>query len=405
MAPKPGAPADESRILTGKLEDLPLADILQFLQVGGKSGALFLSREEEGQTAVLAFRGGNLVQAICTDFYQTLGDRLIEDNRISREDLNEALAYLAHFPGMRIGDALVDRGVITREDVESIVKKQMAETIEHLMSWSNAEFEFRIGLVSLGRGMPDFAVDLILDRGVEPRELMLEAAILKDDTGRFKRRRPGGRTPAADTPAEPSAAALDEEAQKIVRWFDEGTFEAMDSEDPDQLRIAQAYLSISEELFSARERGEMGLLLLRYASELYADGGLLLRTAGGFRLLGQFGSAFWWGKGPAPPPKTFFAQEENPLFDQIARDGQTYYGMVALTPEGNLRLADPQEPGATPGLAIPLTVLGKASLILFCRNAVSGSQDARALIALARQVSVTIENLALREITRRKLVS
>ena len=404
MAPKPGAPADDSRILTGRLEDLPLADILQFLQVGGKSGALFLTKSE-GQTAILAFRGGSLVQAICTDFYQTLGDRLIEEGMITRENLNDALAYLAHFPGMRIGDALVDRGLITREQVEDIVKRQMAETIEHLMSWADAEFEFRIGLVSIGRGMPDFAVDLILDRGVEPRQLMLEAAILKDDTGRFQRRRKPVRTPEAESPAGPPAAGEDEETQKIIRWFDEGTFEAMDSDDPDQIRIAQAYLSISEELFSARERGEMGLLLLRYASELYGDGGLLLRVTGGFRLLGQFGNAFWWGKGAAPRPKTFYANGESPLLDMIAREGQTYYGMVALTPEGNLRIGDPQEPGVTAGLAIPLTVLGKASLILFCRNAVSGAQDARALIALARQVSVTIENLALREIARRKLVS
>lgn len=404
MAPKPGAPADDSRILTGKLEDLPLADILQFLQVGGKSGALFLTKNE-GQTAILAFRNGNLVQAICADFYQTLGDRLIENGLVTRESLNDALGYLAHFPGMRIGDALVDRGLITREEVENEVKKQMAETLEHLMSWADAEFEFRIGLVSLGRGMPDFAVDLILDRGVEPRQLMLEAAILRDDTGRFHRRRPTPRTPVTEATAGTAGSAEDEEAQKIIRWFDEGTFESMDTEDPDQIRIAQAYLSISEELFAARERGEMGLLLLRYASELYGDGGLLLRVAGGFRLLGQFGSAFWWGKGSPPPPKTFYAAGESPLLDSIAAEGQTYCGMVAQTPEGGLRLAEPQEPSASPALAIPLTVLGKASLILFCRNAVSGTQDARALIALARQVSVTIENLALREITRRKLVS
>ena len=36
----------------------------------------------------------------------------------------------------------------------------MTETIERLMSWNDTDFEFRIGLVSLGRGVPDFAVDL-----------------------------------------------------------------------------------------------------------------------------------------------------------------------------------------------------------------------------------------------------
>ena len=52
-------------------------------------------------------------------------------------------------------------------------------------------------------------------------------------------------------------------------------------------------------------------------------------------------------------------------------------------------------------LAIPLFVLGDVSLILFCRSALSGAPDARALIALARQVSVTLENAALRELAKR----
>jgi hypothetical protein len=397
VSPKPVDNADETRILKGRLEDLPLADILQFLQVGAKSGALFLSRSE-GQTAIIAFRNGHMVQAIATDFYQTLGDRLVDTGLIQREQLHDALAYMAHFPGMRIGDALVDRGIVTRQDVENEVKSQMAETIEHLMMWTDADFEFRIGLVSLGRGMPDFAVDLILDKGVEPRHILLEAAMLKDDTARFKRKR-ASREAAAAVPPTPEE---DAETQKIIRWFDEGTFEATDAEDPDQLRVAHAYLSISEELFSAQERGEMGLLLLRYASEHYSDGGLLLRTKDGFRVLGQFGSAFHWGAAPRPPVQMLFRQGDSPLFDQIAADGQTYCGSVGLSPQGFPSPAEPGEPDSVGGLAVPLSVMGRVSLILFCHSAVSGTQDARALIALARQVSVTIENLALREMARRK---
>ncbi|MGH9441083.1 MAG: DUF4388 domain-containing protein [Thermoanaerobaculia bacterium] len=376
---------DEARILRGLVEDLPLSDILQFLQVGAKSGALFLNRPT-GDTAVITFRNGNIVQAVRTDAYQTLGDRLIDKNLITVEQLHDSLAYLAHFPGMRIGDALVDRGVITREIVEREVRHQITETIESLMTWTNAEFEFRIGMVSLGRGLPNFAVDLVLADGVEPRHLLLEASLLKDNHERG----------SAETPPE------DEEA-RTIHWFDDGSPPPnFDAEDPEQLRVAHAYLSVSEELFSASERGEMALLLLRYASELYGEGGLLLRDAKGFRLLGQFGSAFSWGEGAGREQKMSFPIEENPLLKMIATDGRPYAGYVSLTREGGLAMAQPRTPGAVPILAVPLLVLGRVSLVLFCRSPLASLTDARALIALARQISIGLENLALREVARRK---
>jgi hypothetical protein len=45
--------------------------------------------------------------------------------------------------------------------------------------------------------------------------------------------------------------------------------------------------------------------------------------------------------------------------------------------------------------------LGEVTLILLCRTALPGAPDARALIALARQVSITLENAALREVAKR----
>jgi Domain of unknown function (DUF4388) len=404
-----GTPAETS-ILEGKLEDFPLADILQVLQVSGKSGALFLTRAD-GQTAVLAFRNGQIVQALSTESYQTLGDRLMKSGTITRLDLHEALGYMAHFPGMRLGDALVDRGYATRSEVEGEVKTQMTETIERLMSWNDTDFEFRIGLVSLGRGVPDFAVDLVLDKGMEPRHILLEASLLQDKRNREKNSAaPESKSRPATIPLRESgprsatkeAEDDDEEAKKIIRWFDQGsTTPPSDLADPEQKRIAESFLSLSEELFVAQGRGEIGLLLLRYASELYADGGLVLRDKGGFRILGQFGAAFWWGDRNTEEPQTSFAAGESPLFDAIATDNRPYAGFIAMTPQGGLKAVDPRTPGAVPALAVPLLVLGNVSLILFCRSAVAGAPDARALIALARQVSITLENMTLREMAKR----
>jgi hypothetical protein len=167
-------------VFEGKLEYIPLADIIQMLQVGAKSGVLFL-RRDDGQSAVVAFRDGAVIQAVHRESYQTLGDRLVNGGAINRIDLQEALTYMTRFPGMRVGDALVELGSITRVRIEDEVKAEMTETIEKLLGWTDTEFEFRIGTVSLARGL---AIDLVHEKGVSPQHLLLEASALQDKRDR-----------------------------------------------------------------------------------------------------------------------------------------------------------------------------------------------------------------------------
>lgn len=397
-------------VLEGRLEDVPLADIIQVLQVGAKTGALLLHRDD-GESAILAFRNGAIIQAMSSESYQSLGDRLIGSGAITKINLQEALDYMSQFPGMRVGDALVELGNVTRGRIEDEVKAQMTEAVDQLTGWKDAEFEFRIGFVALPRGMPEVAIDLVHEKGVEPRHLLLEASLLKDK--RNRQRHPVNLSGESslegtlqkarkDRGAGERTEDADEEAEKIIRWFDAGVpLSPSDVEDPLAARTAVSYLSISEELFGASGRGEIGLLLLRYASELYSDGGLVLRIREGFRVLGQFGDAFSWGLPASHEPKTFFLAGESPLLDTIASGRRPYVGFVAVTPAGGLVPAASRTTGARVALAIPLFALGEVSLILFCRTALPGAPDARALIALARQVSVTLENAALREVAKR----
>lgn len=384
----------------GRLEDVPLADIIQVLQVSSKTGALLLHRGD-GHEALIAFRGGAIIQTTCTESYQSLGDRLIESGDLTQNDVKEALAYLTTCPGMRLGDALVELSYVRRSRIEEVVKAQMAETIDRLTNWRNTEFEFRVGALALPRGTSQLALDLVHEKGVEPRHLLLEASLLQDR----RSGRAGGAAAAEPGAEEPGAHAreVEEDAEKIIRWFDEGGAATLpDPEDSFAARTAASYLSISEELFVATSRGEIGLLLLRYAAELYADGGLVLRGRDGFRVLGQFGEAFAWSEGRPREAKTFFAAGECPLFETIAMSRRPYVGFVALNASGGLEPVGPSAGGgARVVLGVPLFVLGEVSLILFCRSALSGAPDARALIALARQVSVTLENAALREVAKR----
>jgi hypothetical protein len=261
---------------------------------------------------------------------------------------------------VRVGDALVELGHVTRGRIEDEVKAQMTETVEQITSWKDAEFEFRVGFVALPRGMPEVAIDLVHEKGVEPRHLLLEASLLQDKRNRQRdlASRPGEmpleRTLENARKGRGAAeqADADEEAEKIIRWFDAGVpLSPSDVEDPLAARTAASYLSISEELFGASGRGEIGLLLLRYASELYSDGGLVLRIREGFRVLGQFGDAFTWDAPASREPKTFFATGESPLFDTIVSGRRPYVGFVAVTPAGGLAPAASRMTGARVALA------------------------------------------------------
>ena len=416
--------AEKSTSLEGQLEDFPLTDILQVLQVSGKSGALFLSRND-GTNGIVVFRTGQIVQAVASDAHQTLGDRLVERGDVTELQLQEALAYRTRYPGMRLGDALVELGVTNRQKVEAEVTAQMTEAIERMMTWAEASFVFRIGLVSLMRGMPDFTLDLVLDEGVEPRQILLEASLLQDkrnrELDRIRRqldesgvRRAPRPAPEAAPPAAPAPVAAparrpekeppaEEDTGPLIRWFDPASVPGPGPEDAEQIRSAVSFLSLTEELFAAQGRGEMGLLLLRYASELYSDGGLVMRDKDSFRLLGQFGRGIGSTLSEDATPWTHWEPGESPLFEMIVKDGRAYTGFVEPTARGGLVPVTMNTPDAIPVLAVPLLVLGNVSLILVCQTPFEKESEARALLVLARQVAVTLENLTLREVARRML--
>ncbi len=383
------APSPDARALEGRLEDLPLCDILQVLQVSGKTGGLFLTHAD-GRTAVLLFRQGRIVQGVGAENYRPLGERLEQREVITRRQLEDASTYMASFPGMRLGDALVELGILSRGRVEAEVKAQMAETVQQLVGWNEGQFEFRVGMLWPGPEVPASSTDFVLEEGVEPQRIIVDISG-GDDTAPLAPRREKSQEEQAE-----------EEVQALLLSLNEGRPVPGDPADPEAFRAARKFLSLSEELFSVEGRGEMGLVLLRYASELYSDGALLLCQAAGFKVLGQFGSPLSWGPEGYDAGKTFFTKRECPVLEMVRSAQLPYAGLIRRTPEGGVAPAAKGAPGVVAALIIPMAVLGSVSFVLVCRTAVAGAPDARALVALARQVALAFENLALRDLAQRK---
>jgi len=233
----------------------------------------------------------------------------------------------------------------------------------------------------------------LLEEGVEPQRIIVDLHERRsaDDTAPMARR--------AKTQEE---QAEDEVQALLLSLNDKQAPVDADAADPEAFRAARKFLSLSEELFSVQGRGEMGLVLLRYASELYADGALVHCQPTGFKVLGQFGSPLIWGSDAYTPGKTFFSKDEVPVLEMVRTSQRPYAGLVRRTPEGALVPASKGAAGVVAALLIPMAVLGSVTLILVCRTAVAGAPDARALVALARQVALAFENLTLRDIAQRK---
>lgn len=379
----------ESSTLSGRLEDLALPDVLQLLQVSKKTGGLSLSRPS-GASGLVVFRDGQILQVFCSEGYLPLGRRLVSARVLTAIQERQALTHMASFTGLRFGDALVDLGFMSREDVETDVRRQMAEALDRLMTWVDAEFAFRVGIVTPGRSVPDSASDYVLPDGVDARHILLEAAVLGDNL--IKEKQPG----AAPEMSEEVATRLDDELNglDLVSPIRPEQFS-----DAEASRVAKHFLHYSERLLSATKQREMSLAVLDYGREIFKHGAIVLCSPTEYRVVDAFGSPFdpeGRGEREAPPP---MLTGRTPLFDALVADRTPYAGLVVLGASGPTPVA-PSAAEGTAVLAIPIAVVGRVLMIVFCRGALAGGPDARSLLVLAKHASVAIENCSLRALLK-----
>jgi hypothetical protein len=380
----------ESGVLSGRLEDLALPDILQLLQVSGKTGGLFLSRPS-GASGLVVFSGGQILQVFCSEGYLPLGRRLVSEGMLTSIQERQALSHMAKFTGLRFGDALVDLGFVAREVIEADVRRQMAESVDRLMSWTDAEFAFRVGIVTPGRSIPESASDYALTDGVDAKNILLEAAVLGDNLIRAR----GAAGPSEITPE------TDAKLDTVLSHIDlVSPFRPEELSDAEASRVAKHFLHYSEQLLSSTKQREMSLAVLDYARQIFKHGAIVLCAPAEYRVVESFGSPFQPDDGGERRPMPSMLPGSSPLFDVLVVERNAYAGLVLLKPTGPSPV-DLSCPEGIATLAIPLTIVGRVLMILFCRGAIGGGPDARSLFVLARHASVAIENLALRKLVRK----
>jgi outer membrane biosynthesis protein TonB len=128
--------------LHGDLGDFALADVFRLVTLSGKTGVLRLQRPDA--IGSVWFRAGEVFFATSDRRTELLGQRLSAAGRVTPAQLDRALRMreAEHEGGRRLGEIMIDEGMIAFPVLEAFVQEQIQDTIFDLFLWDAGEFEF-----------------------------------------------------------------------------------------------------------------------------------------------------------------------------------------------------------------------------------------------------------------------
>jgi hypothetical protein len=170
--------------LKGKLEDMPVVDVLQFIYASRRSGTLHLeSRDRRG---FVVFRDGNIAQASTNAAENNLGNILITKGLIEEGNLARAVeGQREQYKGMPLGRILVETGLLSEEEVKAAVMEQIEGAVRDFVLWLDGDFVFELG--DRGRPLDGVAVPLegiLPGVNVDTQHLLLECIRIFDERDR-----------------------------------------------------------------------------------------------------------------------------------------------------------------------------------------------------------------------------
>ena len=169
--------------IEGPLRELGIHDVFQLLDLSRKTGALRVTSALRDNEGTVYFDSGRVVSASIRSNPHPLGALLVRAGKISDGDLQRARAeQTRRSDGKRLGELLVEAGVLTWRELERQVRLQIETVVFELMSWQEGFFSFVEGSVS---NAPTEAVARI-----STESLLMEGARRIDEWARIAHRIP-----------------------------------------------------------------------------------------------------------------------------------------------------------------------------------------------------------------------
>lgn len=156
--------------LRGSIAEAALADVVQMLALGRRTGRLSVARD--GELGTVWFVDGDVAHAVLAHRRDPLGAALVRCGALDDADLRAALVEQTVERDVPLGVLLVRRGCVAADVLTAHVTVQTAEAAYELLGWTRGTFSFDADVAPLAS-----ALRVRLDVG----SLLLESARRADD--------------------------------------------------------------------------------------------------------------------------------------------------------------------------------------------------------------------------------
>ena len=197
--------------IKGSLKEASLADVLQLLSLGQKTGCLAVT--DRTNLGHVYFDKGQISYASLVNRRDRLGDILVKNGKVMQWQLETAIDQQSRQRDKRLGEILLEQGAVSREDLEHFMRIQIQEAVFFLFTWSQGSFNFESDVVPEEQ---DFLVK------INPESLLLEGARRVDEWSLI-----GKKIPSFDlifsadrARIESSQVTLTEQQERIVPLLD-----------------------------------------------------------------------------------------------------------------------------------------------------------------------------------------
>ncbi len=165
--------------IRGSLREASFPDVLQLLALGQKTGCL--SIVDGTKFGSVFFQHGKISFGAIVNRRDRLGDSLVKRGHITKEQLDETLRLQVTQPGRRVGELLVEAGFVGRDVVEKELRVLVEEAVFSLFTWTQGVWTFEPDVHPDGRQLANL---------INPESLLMEGARRVDEWALVERRFP-----------------------------------------------------------------------------------------------------------------------------------------------------------------------------------------------------------------------
>ena len=164
-------------LLSGRIEAVSLAEVLQLVARSGRDGVLCVESEEPPGCGEIELVSGRIVRADIASERSPLGRLLVRRGAVTEGALARALARQSSSARWRpLGELLLEMNAVEVGDLAAGLAEQIEARAAEILGWTRGLFRYRTWGC-----LPRTALTHEVGVALDPQELLLESARIIDE--------------------------------------------------------------------------------------------------------------------------------------------------------------------------------------------------------------------------------